>query len=60
MDQRTLVERARQGDRDAFATLVRASATRLDAAARGDGSLTRDHLEHGAAALGSAAPLSFL
>ena len=34
MDQRALVERARQGDHDAFAELVRASAARLDAAAR--------------------------
>ena len=34
MDQRTLVELARGGDRDAFAVLARAAATRLDAAAR--------------------------
>lgn len=34
MDQRTLVERAREGDRDAFAVLARAAAARLDAAAR--------------------------
>ena len=34
MDQRALVERARGGDHDAFAVLVRASAARLDAAAR--------------------------
>ncbi len=34
MDQRTLVERARGGDRDAFAVLARAAVTRLDAAAR--------------------------
>jgi len=34
VDQRTLVERAGQGDHDAFAVLVRASAPRLDAAAR--------------------------
>lgn len=34
MDQRTLVERARHGDHDAFADLVRASVARLDAAAR--------------------------
>ena len=34
MDQRALVERARQGDHDAFAVLVRASVARLDAAAR--------------------------
>lgn len=34
MDQQTLVERAREGDHDAYAALVRASAPRLDAAAR--------------------------
>jgi RNA polymerase sigma-70 factor (ECF subfamily) len=34
VDQRSLVERAGQGDHDAFAVLVRASAPRLDAAAR--------------------------
>ena len=34
MDQRALVERARGGDHDAFAVLVRASVARLDAAAR--------------------------
>ena len=34
MDQRALVEQARQGDHDAFAVLVRASIPRLDAAAR--------------------------
>jgi len=34
VDQRALVERARQGDHDAFAVLVRASVARLDAAAR--------------------------
>ncbi len=34
MDQRTLVERAKRGDHDAFAELVRASVARLDAAAR--------------------------
>jgi RNA polymerase sigma-70 factor (ECF subfamily) len=34
VDQRTLVERAGRGDHDAFAVLVRASASRLDAAAR--------------------------
>jgi Sigma-70 region 2 len=34
VDQQALVERARQGDHDAFAVLVRASAARLDAAAR--------------------------
>jgi len=34
VDQRALVERARRGDHDAFASLVHASAARLDAAAR--------------------------
>jgi RNA polymerase sigma-70 factor, ECF subfamily len=34
VDQRALVERARRGDHDAFAELVRASVARLDAAAR--------------------------
>jgi len=34
VDQRTLVEQARGGDREAFAVLARAAATRLDAAAR--------------------------
>ena len=34
MDQRTLVDRARRGDHDAFSELVRASVARLDAAAR--------------------------
>lgn len=34
MDQRTLVERAQRGDRDAFAELARAHAARIDAAAR--------------------------
>jgi RNA polymerase sigma-70 factor (ECF subfamily) len=34
VDQRALVERAGRGDHDAFAVLVRASAPRLDAAAR--------------------------
>ena len=48
MDQRTLVERARQGDREAFATLIRAAATRLDAAARlilRDRELARDAVQ---------------
>lgn len=48
MDQRTYVERARQGDRDAFAVLVRAAATRLDAAARlilRDRELARDAVQ---------------
>lgn len=39
MDQRTFVERAQRGDRDAFAVLARAAASRLDAAAR---LITRD------------------
>ena len=34
MDQQGLVERARRGDRQAFAELVRASGARLDATAR--------------------------
>ena len=34
MDQRALVDRAREGDHDAFAELVRASVVRLDGAAR--------------------------
>lgn len=34
MDQRSLVERAKQGDHDAFTVLVGASIARLDAAAR--------------------------
>ena len=34
MDQHGLVERARRGDREAFAELARASGTRLDATAR--------------------------
>ena len=34
MDQRTLVQRASKGDRDAFAALVRPASARLDAAAR--------------------------
>jgi RNA polymerase sigma-70 factor (ECF subfamily) len=48
VDQRTLVEQARHGDRDAFAELARASATRLDAAARlilGDRELARDAVQ---------------
>jgi RNA polymerase sigma-70 factor (ECF subfamily) len=48
VDQRTLVERAREGDRDAFAVLARASATRLDAAARlvlRDRELARDAVQ---------------
>jgi RNA polymerase sigma-70 factor (ECF subfamily) len=48
VDQRTLVEKARQGDRDAFAELARAAATRLDAAARlilRDSELARDAVQ---------------
>lgn len=48
MDQRTYVERARQGDRDAFAELARAAAARLDAAARlilRDSELARDAVQ---------------
>jgi RNA polymerase sigma-70 factor, ECF subfamily len=48
VDQRALVERARGGDRDAFGVLVRAAATRLDAAARlilRDPELARDAVQ---------------
>jgi RNA polymerase sigma factor (sigma-70 family) len=48
VDQRTLVERAREGDRDAFAVLARAAAARLDAAARlvlRDRELARDAVQ---------------
>ena len=48
MDQRTLVERARGGDRDAFGVLARAAAARLDAAARlilRDRELARDAVQ---------------
>jgi RNA polymerase sigma-70 factor, ECF subfamily len=48
VDQRTLVERAREGDREAFGVLVRAAATRLDAAARlilRDRELARDAVQ---------------
>ena len=50
MDQRALVERARQGDHDAFAALVDASLARLDAAARlivRDPELARDAVQDG-------------
>ena len=50
MDQRTLVERARQGDHDAFATLAGVSIARLDAAARlilRDPDLARDAVQDG-------------
>ena len=48
MDQRVLVERARQGDHDAFAQLVDPSLARLDAAARlilRDPELARDAVQ---------------
>ena len=48
MDKVTLVERARGGDRDAFAVLVRAAASRMDAAARlilRDRELARDAVQ---------------
>ena len=48
MDQRELVQQARGGDRDAFAELARAFATRLDAAARlilRDRELARDAVQ---------------
>jgi RNA polymerase sigma-70 factor (ECF subfamily) len=48
VDRRALVERAREGDRDAFTTLARAALTRLDAAARlilRDRELARDAVQ---------------
>ena len=48
MDKVTLVERARRGDRDAFAELARAAASRMDAAARlilRDRELARDAVQ---------------
>jgi len=48
VDQRTLVERAGKGDRDAFAVLARAAGARLDAAARlilRDRELARDAVQ---------------
>ncbi|MEP6638204.1 MAG: RNA polymerase sigma factor [Chloroflexota bacterium] len=48
MDQQALVERAKRGDHDAFAELVRAAATRLDGAARlilRDPELARDAVQ---------------
>jgi RNA polymerase sigma-70 factor (ECF subfamily) len=48
VDQRGLVERARQGDHDAFSALATASIARLDAAARlilRDGELARDAVQ---------------
>jgi RNA polymerase sigma-70 factor (ECF subfamily) len=50
VDQRLLVERAKQGDHDAFAQLVDASVVRLDAAARlilRDAELARDAVQEG-------------
>lgn len=50
MSQRALVERAQQGDHDAFAILVRATITRLDTAARlilRDPELARDAVQDG-------------
>lgn len=50
MDQRELVERARQGDHDAFAELVRGAVARLDTAARlilRDPELARDAVQDG-------------
>ncbi len=48
MDQRQLVEQARQGDHDAFATLARGAVVRLDQAARlilRDPELARDAVQ---------------
>ena len=50
MDQRGLVDRARQGDHDAFAELARAAVVRLDRAARlilRDPELARDAVQEG-------------
>lgn len=50
MDQRDLVERARQGDHDAFAALAGPAVARLDAAARlilRDPELARDAVQDG-------------
>jgi RNA polymerase sigma-70 factor (ECF subfamily) len=50
VDQRRLVERATEGDHDAFAELVRGSVARLDTAARlilRDGELARDAVQEG-------------
>jgi RNA polymerase sigma-70 factor (ECF subfamily) len=50
VDQRRLVERAREGDHDAFAELVRAAVARLDTAARlilRDPELARDAVQDG-------------
>jgi RNA polymerase sigma-70 factor (ECF subfamily) len=48
MDQRALVERAQQGDHDAFTVLIERAAARLDGAARlilRDGELARDVMQ---------------
>jgi RNA polymerase sigma-70 factor (ECF subfamily) len=48
VDQRTLVDRARKGDREAFSVLARAAASRMDAAARlilRDRELARDAVQ---------------
>ena len=48
MDQRALVERAKEGEQDAFATLVSMALARLDAAARlilRDAELARDAIQ---------------
>jgi RNA polymerase sigma-70 factor, ECF subfamily len=48
VDQRTLVERAREGDHDAFTTLAGGAVSRLDAAARltlRDSELARDAVQ---------------
>jgi RNA polymerase sigma-70 factor (ECF subfamily) len=50
LDQRRLVERAREGDHDAFADLARAAVVRLDKAARlilRDPELARDAVQEG-------------
>jgi RNA polymerase sigma-70 factor, ECF subfamily len=50
VDQRLLVDRAKQGDHEAFAELVDASVVRLDAAARlilRDAELARDAVQEG-------------
>jgi RNA polymerase sigma factor (sigma-70 family) len=50
VDQRRLVERARDGDHDAFAELVHGCVARLDTAARlilRDGELARDAVQEG-------------
>lgn len=50
MDQRDLVDRAKRGDHDAFAILVGAAVSRLDAAARlilRDPELARDAVQEG-------------